>query len=37
MSTQTYQTEIREFLETFIAEDDFQDSDDIFEMGPSVH
>lgn len=33
MSTQTYQTEIREFLETFIAEDDFEDSDDIFEMG----
>ena len=33
MSTQTYQTEIREFLEKFIAEDDFEDSDDIFEMG----
>lgn len=33
MSTQNYQTEIREFLETFIAEDDFEDSDDIFEMG----
>lgn len=33
MTQPSYQQEIREFLETFIADDDFEDGDDIFELG----
>ena len=33
MSDSDYKTEIREFLEGFVASDDFEDADDIFALG----